>query len=128
MQASEQRWEEMQRAQAAGELKYCADGHEYTASGQDIIIEGHRLICTCSVCPEQYEVFHEQSRQHIGYLRLRHGHFRADYPDCGGESVYETDTKGDGCFENDERMEHLTNAVRALSRRYLTDTELHGET
>lgn len=128
MQAGEQQWEEMQRAQAARELKYVADEHEYTASGQDIIIEGHRLICTCAACPEQYEVFHNQSRQHIGYLRLRHGHFRADYPDVGGEAVYEADTKGDGCFDDDERMEHLTNAVRALSRRYLADTELHGET
>lgn len=128
MQAIEQEWEEMQRAQAAGELKYCADGNEYTGSGQDIIIEGHRLIRTSVACPEQYEVFHEQSRQHIGYLRLRHGHFRADYPDCGGEAVYDADTKGDGIFDDDERMEHLTNAVRALSRRYLADTELDGKT
>jgi hypothetical protein len=128
MQASEQEWEEMQRAPAAEELKYCADGNEYTASSQDIIIEGHRLICTCGACPEQYEVFHDQSRQHIGYLRLRHGHFRADYPDCGGESVYTADTKGDGIFDDDERMEHLTNAVRALSRAHLMATELDGKT
>lgn len=128
MQESEKEWEAMQQAQNAGELKYSSGEDEYTASGEDIIIEGHRLICTCSACPEQYEVFHNQSRQHIGYLRLRHGKFRADYPDCGGESVYDATTKGDGNFEDDERMEHLTNAVRALSRRYLTDTELDGKT
>lgn len=128
MQESEKEWEAMQQAQNADELKYNDGEDEYAASDEDIIIEGHRLICTCAACPEQYEVFHNQSRQHIGYLRLRHGKFRADYPDCGGESVYDATTKGDGSFEDDERMEHLTNAVRALSRRYLTDTELDGKT
>lgn len=114
-------------------MKYCVQNEddyygEYLPSDKDIIIEGHRLICTCSACPEQYEVFYDATKQHIGYLRLRHGHFRADYPDCGGDTVYDVHTKGDGVFDDDERMEHLTNAVRALSRRYLTDTELHGET
>ena len=39
-------------------------------------INGYRLILTCGACPEQYDVF-DGDRQ-VGYLRLRHGHFRAD--------------------------------------------------
>ena len=40
----------------------------------------------------------------IGYLRLRHGEFRVDYPDCGDETIYYSqEMLGDGCFEEDER-------------------------
>lgn len=77
-------------------------------------IEGLRLVCTSPACPEQYDVFDPQGTQ-IGYLRLRHGRFRADYPDCGGETVYVSNTKGDGVFEEDERIPELTNAVRKLA-------------
>lgn len=76
-------------------------------------IDGYRLICTCAACPEQYDV-QDSTGQQMGYLRLRHGHFRADVPDCGGETVYESTPKGDGIFEDDERMIELTNAVRAI--------------
>lgn len=73
---------------------------------------GCTLVQTCAACPEQYDVFLED--QQIGYLRLRHGHFRADYPDCGGTVVYESDTDGDGAFEDRERMPMLNRAVAAL--------------
>ena len=43
------------------------------------------LIKTCHACPEQYDAFF-QGKQ-IGYLRLRHGEFRVDYPDCGDETI-----------------------------------------
>ena len=78
-------------------------------------INGYRLILTCGACPEQYDVF-DGDRQ-VGYLRLRHGHFRADYPDSGGETVYEADTIGDGLFDSDEREEHLTKAIDALKKK-----------
>lgn len=80
----------------------------------DILIDGCRLIQTSIACPEQYEVFDEKSGQQIGYLRLRHGYFRADVPECGGETVYEADTKGDGMFDDDERMPQLTAAIAAI--------------
>jgi hypothetical protein len=54
----------------------------------------------------------------IGYLRLRHGEFRADYPDCGGESVYFAEPKGDGSFEPDERDKYLGEAVEALLKAH----------
>jgi hypothetical protein len=78
-------------------------------------IEGLRLVCTCPACPEQYDVF--DGNKKVGYLRLRHGKFRADYPHHGGETVYRADTKGDGVFLDDERQQELTNAVKALKQR-----------
>lgn len=73
-----------------------------------------RLHQTCSACPEQYDVYHGKRR--VGYLRLRHGHFTARYPDAGGELVYEANTKGDGIFEEDERGFHLDEAIKALRK------------
>jgi len=83
-------------------------------------IEGLKLVCTSPACPEQYDVFDSQGVQ-IGYLRLRHGRFRADYPDCGGDTVYVSNTKGDGAFEESERLPELTNAVRKLKERQAKD-------
>lgn len=79
-------------------------------------IEGLRLVCTSPACPEQYDVLDAEGKQ-VGYLRLRHGRFRADYPDCGGETVYVSNTKGDGVFIKEERIPELTNAVRKLLER-----------
>lgn len=76
-------------------------------------INEYRLVCTCSICPEQYDVY--VGEEQVGYLRLRHGHFRADYPDVGGTTVYSADTVGDGCFDSDdERDTQLTAAIAAL--------------
>jgi len=71
---------------------------------------------TCSACPEQYDVFKDGSQ--VGYLRLRHGEFRADYGICGGETVYEAEPAGDGVFEDDERGFYLAEAVKALLKRH----------
>lgn len=95
---------------------------DYWPEGEDIIIDGCRLVCTCGACPEQYDVFDEKTNQQIGYLRLRHGVFRADVPycvrtdvpDCGGKTVYRSETKGDGVFDDDERMPELTKAITAI--------------
>lgn len=84
----------------------------------DIMIGRYRLVCTCGACPEQYDVVDEMSNAIVGYLRLRHGHFTAEYPHCGGELVYEASTRGDGMFEDDERMSELFAAVAAISRAY----------
>lgn len=77
-----------------------------------INVNGCFLIKTCSACPEQYDVY--KGMVQIGYLRLRHGWFYADYPDCGGETVFEGTPKGDGAFEDDERDKYLSAAVDAL--------------
>jgi hypothetical protein len=78
-------------------------------------IDGLKLVCTCGACPEQYDVFDGDKK--VGYLRLRHGHFRCDYPDCGGETIYHSDTKGDGIFDDDERMPELKRVVAAIRER-----------
>ncbi len=95
----------------------------YEHDAQDIIIDGCRLVLTCPACPEQYEVFDDSTRVQIGYLRLRHGWFRADAPCCGGETVYESSPNGDGAFDEDERLGYLTDAIKAIQKRRQQTTE-----
>ena len=73
------------------------------------------LKMTCGACPEQYDVLDSDGKQ-VGYLRLRHGGFRADYPDCGGDTVYcySFDDAWKGMFDNEEREFFLTEAVKAI--------------
>jgi hypothetical protein len=85
-------------------------------------ILGCRLLCTCPACPEQYEVIDNATGAEIGYLRLRHGYFRADYPNVRGETVYDSQPKGDGIFDDDERLPELTKAVEALLARHRDTT------
>lgn len=79
-------------------------------------INGYRLERTCFACPEQYDVY--KGDEQVGYLRLRHGGFRAEYPNCMGETVYLAEPKGDGLFEPEERRRFLTEAVEALDKRH----------
>ena len=44
------------------------------------------LVKTCGESPEQYDAFYKGKQ--VGYLRLRHGEFRVDYPDCGDETIF----------------------------------------
>ncbi len=74
-------------------------------------IKGLSFICTCSICPEQYEVFDSNGKM-VGYVRLRWGELRCDYPDVGGETIYHTNIGNEwtGWFlTDDERMELLQN-------------------
>lgn len=80
-------------------------------------LEDYRLERTCFACPEQYDVFDKDGVQ-CGYLRLRHGSFRADYPDCGGETVYRAEPKGDGIFDDDEREFYLNEAIKAIKKKH----------
>lgn len=68
-----------------------------------------KLVRTCCACPEQYDVYF--GSEEVGYLRLRHGNFRADYR---GETVYTANPKGDGIFEYDERSFYLNQACLAI--------------
>lgn len=65
-------------------------------------------------CPEQYDVYCGDVR--VGYLRLRHGLFRADYfpPPGGRVVVYEAEPEGDGIFQDDERKAYLSEACAAI--------------
>ncbi len=74
------------------------------------------LVETCGACPEQYDAFYED--EEVGYLRLRHGYFRAEYR---GRLVYDANTIGDGLFEYEERDEHLTKARKAIFKAMTTE-------
>jgi len=78
-----------------------------------VMIHGYRLKQTCSACPEQYDVFDDLGQQ-VAYFRLRHGGFRVDVPDCGGETIYTANPEGDGIFTREERVRYLTEAVLAV--------------
>jgi hypothetical protein len=77
-----------------------------------------KLILTCGACPEQYDAVLDGKT--VGYLRLRHGSFRVDVPECGGETIYEASPEGDGAFEDHERDYYLRFAVDAI-QRWLAD-------
>lgn len=77
------------------------------------VINGIELFCTCGACPEQYEAFKDKVQ--VGYLRLRHGTFRVDCPDCGDETVFNGCPAGDGQFEPAERMGYLDIATKYIN-------------
>jgi hypothetical protein len=82
------------------------------------IIDGLKFYQTCIACPEQYDVF-DQSDKQVGYLRLRGGWFRVDYPECLMETIYEhhfPDTFK-GCFDEDERNTFLKIAAQKIKER-----------
>ena len=68
-----------------------------------------QLIKTCAACPEQYDVMLDGKE--IGYMRLRHGFFRAEYAD---KIVYTATPKGDGSFTDEERSEYLSIACAMI--------------
>lgn len=67
---------------------------------------------TCFACPEQYDVFLDGEQ--VGYLRLRHGHFRCDYLECGGKRLFDAYTERDGIFEDEERDPMIREALSAI--------------
>lgn len=78
-----------------------------------ILVDDIRLERTCFACPEQYDAF--VGDRQVGYLRLRHGLFRVDCPNVGGETVYEASPMGDGIFLDTERDDYLRAAKNAIA-------------
>jgi hypothetical protein len=76
---------------------------------------GLRIELTSAACPEQYEIF--KGDKQVAYYRLRHGAFRVDIPDCGGETIYEAEPNGDGIFDEKERLVYMTKALREVLKR-----------
>jgi hypothetical protein len=94
-----------------------AEAHNHKMWEKQCILQGYIFQRTCHACPEQYDVV-DQKGQMIAYLRLRHGSFTVTVPDVGGETILHCSPKGDGIFENDERMLYLNLAVDAIQKYY----------
>jgi hypothetical protein len=77
------------------------------------------LVQTCGACPEQYDAYYHDKV--VGYLRLRHGHFRVHYPNSMGDVVYSASPKGDGIFEDDESDFYLNEARKAIADKLSND-------
>ena len=70
-----------------------------------MLINGLNFQRTCYACPEQYDIFMPETREQVGYVRLRWGNLTCEAPDAGGELIYSTYI-GDGLtgiFENNEQ-------------------------
>jgi len=76
---------------------------------QGLVLNGVMLVQTCSACPEQYDAYIGDER--VAYLRLRHGIFRVECPDVGGDLVLHGAPDGDGSFTNYERHHWLSVAT-----------------
>ncbi len=73
---------------------------------------------TCEACPEQYDVFYQDKQ--VGYIRLRWGEIRVDFPDCGGETIYKHSFEDSlkGCFETDEEAKlYLSKCKKAIIKK-----------
>ncbi len=82
--------------------------------GSEIRIGEYDLSKTCSMFPEQYDVFRNSEK--VGYLRLRGGWFYAESPDVDGVLVYEAYPNGEGCFQDGERDFYLCEAIKAIDK------------
>ena len=79
-----------------------------------------KLIKTCDMCPEQYELISETGDT-IAYMRLRWGAFTVECPDVGGKVVYSCDYgdeyKG-GFYNCKERKTELKKAIKKIEEHY----------
>ena len=80
-----------------------------------------KLLQTCGACPEQYDAYIDG--ESIGYLRLRHGYFYAEYCDTQQKSivVFNGNPLGDGSFDEEERDKWLRLACAEIVKAYNAD-------
>lgn len=81
--------------------------------------DGLQFVETCFACPEQYDVFDENHKL-VGYVRLRYGNLTCEYPDCGGELIYEHTFPTDdlkGSFEENERYNYLGLIAKLINEK-----------
>lgn len=88
-------------------------------------IKGLNFELSCSACPEQYDVYDNKGNQ-VGYVRLRWGELRCDYPDVGGETIYQKEF-GDnlqGSFDTaNQRDKYLTIIAGKILQKIRYETE-----
>lgn len=75
-------------------------------------IKGLKFACTCSGCPEQYDVF-DSNDNIVGYVRLRWGELTCNYPNVDGELIYEASVGDDWCgsFKSEKQRVHYLNVI-----------------
>lgn len=87
-----------------------------------IKIKDLEFVETSMACPEQYDVF-DITGKLVGYVRLRWGELRCDFPNVHGSMIYHysfehEDGSLKGWFSNDdERMEYLTNIADKINEK-----------
>lgn len=66
------------------------------------------FLSTCYMCPEQYDVYRANGEL-CGYIRLRWGSLRADYPSIEGDTIYQHSFKDDfkGGFDSEEERNYF---------------------
>lgn len=77
------------------------------------------FVCTGYACPEQYDVYQSDSNDICGYVKIRYGKIRCDYPDACGETIYQKQISEDklqgGFYSHEERMFYLTEIAKAIN-------------
>jgi hypothetical protein len=93
---------------------------EFSLKTPGQVIDGLRFHKTCGACPEQYDVYDAATGELKAYMRLRHGVFRVDVPDCFEETVLEaTPTGADGAFADEEQRQHyLQRSADAINAEF----------
>ena len=82
------------------------------------------FLNTCYASPEQYDVYRANGEL-CGYVRLRWGSLRADYPNIDGDTIYQHEFEDNykGCFDSDdERAKYLTEICNSYKRAILKNT------
>jgi hypothetical protein len=78
-----------------------------------MIINGLEFVETSMACPEQYDVFKDGKQ--VGYVRLRHGTLRVDYPDCGDETIFvHHPPEADGGFRDEQQRTFFLNMISLI--------------
>jgi len=76
---------------------------------------GLTMVQTCSVAPEQYEVF--KDGMPVGYLRVRWSSFRVKFPSAADERLYEGAVEGFATFSDSEREPQMLMALDLIVAR-----------
>lgn len=100
-------------------IKYDYESYEISLN-----IGNFGFIQTCNSRPCQFDVVYLQEDQEpwqVGYVRLRGGRLRCDFPDVGGETIYcynygDDKYRGDFIDETD-RMYHLNLIAYAIKKK-----------
>lgn len=85
-----------------------------------MIINNLYFVMTCGACPEQYDVYSDESMtEQVGYIRLRHGNLFAESPDCLTNVVFHhcfDDLRGSFYSDDVERMFWLKKCAENIQK------------